>query len=97
MASESNERRIPSEKNEMLLKLFFSRHQNNDKTINHLEEQYRYKLLERYNTYEAIENMITSCFGRTKTIRNIRLLPWTMENPTTLAAIEWCDARVQKF
>lgn len=86
---------IPSDKNEILLKLFFSRHQSNDETISHLEH-YKQKLLERYNTYVAIESRITS-HSNEKPDAQYWLFTLDYGKRTTLAAMEWCEATSQKL
>ncbi|ASN03845.1 PadR family transcriptional regulator [Virgibacillus necropolis] len=86
---------LPSVKNEMLLKLFFSRHQSNAETISRVK-QYRNKLLERYNTYEAIESMITST-SREKPDAGYWLITLDYGKRTTQAAMEWCDVTIEKL
>ncbi|WP_408009940.1 PadR family transcriptional regulator [Pseudalkalibacillus sp. A8] len=50
---------LPIEKNELLLKLFFSRNQDINTSIQHLDT-YQEKLITRYNTYEGIKEMINT-------------------------------------
>ena len=80
---------LPVEKNELLLKLFFSRNQDVQDTLNHLEA-YREKLTNRHNTYLGIQEMIN-----TQLIEQADAPLWlgTLDYGirTTLAAIEWCD------
>lgn len=86
---------IAAEKNEVLLKLFFSRHQSNEATIVQLE-QYKEKLHERYHTYNAIEKMITS-----NLYNNADAAFWlfTLDygKRTTAAAMEWCADTIQQI
>ncbi|MEC5425114.1 PadR family transcriptional regulator [Virgibacillus sp. C22-A2] len=86
---------IPVEKNELLLKLFFSSHQSNASTIQHLEH-YRDKLSESYNTYKEIEKMITS-YPSNENDAQFWIFTLDYGIRTTLAAIEWCDATIQEI
>ncbi|WP_404450657.1 PadR family transcriptional regulator [Virgibacillus necropolis] len=86
---------IPTEKNEVLLKLFFSRHQSNDETISHLEH-FKQKLHERYSTYEAIENRITS-HSYDSPDAQYWLFTLDYGKRTTISAIEWCVITVEKI
>ena len=49
---------IPAERNEILLKLFFGRHQKHDNIQVYLKDYYL-KLKKQYETYEQIEQMIS--------------------------------------
>lgn len=51
---------LPIEKNELLLKLFFSSHQDQTSTLHHLDTYYE-KLISRHKTYQEIKEMITTC------------------------------------
>ncbi|WP_342615500.1 PadR family transcriptional regulator [Peribacillus frigoritolerans] len=51
---------LPTEKNELLLKLFFSRHQDLPTTLHHLDTYYE-KLISRHRTYQGVKEMITTC------------------------------------
>ncbi|WLD92834.1 PadR family transcriptional regulator [Alkalihalobacillus sp. AL-G] len=86
---------IPTEKNELLLKLFFSRHQNKDITINHID-QYLEKLQERYNTYDSIEQMIIENL-LDKADAQFWLMTLDYGKRTTQAAIEWCKDTTKKL
>lgn len=86
---------IATEKNEVLLKLFFSRHQSNEATIVQLE-QYKEKLYERYDTYDAIEEMITSHMYN-KADARFWLFTLDYGKRTTAAAIEWCVDTIQQI
>ncbi|GGD25440.1 PadR family transcriptional regulator [Pontibacillus salipaludis] len=79
---------LPVEKNELLLKLFFSRQQDKHITIKQIEI-YHENLLERYNTYEGIKEMILteSCDHKDAPFWIITL---DYGLSTTHAAIEWC-------
>ncbi|MGP4107956.1 PadR family transcriptional regulator [Virgibacillus sp. L01] len=86
---------VPVEKNDVLLKVFFSRHQPHDKTIAHLKT-YRQKLQERYQTYEAIAEMITS------SLHNEEDAPYWLftlnyGRRMTAAAIDWCSDTVREI
>lgn len=84
---------IPAEKNALLLKLFFSRHQANQTTISHLED-YKQKLMERYTTYAAIEQMIASHLDD-KTDSPYWLFTLDYGKRMTNTAIEWCDETIR--
>ncbi|RNF40411.1 PadR family transcriptional regulator [Planococcus salinus] len=80
---------LPVEKNELLLKLFFSRHQNPETARRHLDD-YLARLLTRHNTYEAIKNMIsTQLFDEQDAPFWIITLDYGLR--TTQAAIDWCE------
>jgi PadR family transcriptional regulator, regulatory protein AphA len=79
---------LPVEKNELLLKLFFSRHQDLDTTQRHLET-YLEKLAERYNTYEAIQKVIsTQLVDEEDSPFWLITLDYGLR--TTQAAMDWC-------
>lgn len=80
---------IPTEKNELLLKLFFGRHQQADVTITRLDE-YSAKLQERFNTYESIEHMIIETLME-QADAQFWLMTLDYGKRTTQAAIEWCE------
>lgn len=79
---------LPTEKNDLLLKLFFSRHQEKSTTIAQLET-YHQKLIERSNTYKGIKEMILteSCEHQDAPFWIITLDYGLI---TTDAAIDWC-------
>ncbi|WP_165997909.1 PadR family transcriptional regulator [Bacillus sp. Cs-700] len=77
------------EKNELLLKLFFSHHQNNETTLKQLNH-YKLKLLERLNTYQAIDEMIRETYGDQEDAK-FWLLTLDYGIRTTQAASEWAD------
>ncbi|WP_164670461.1 PadR family transcriptional regulator [Virgibacillus doumboii] len=79
---------VPVEKNDVLLKVFFSRHQTHDKTIAQLET-YKQKLQERYQTYEAIEEMIQTNLHDEKDAP-YWLFTLNYGKRVTAAAMEWC-------
>jgi PadR family transcriptional regulator, regulatory protein AphA len=86
---------IPVAKNEVLLKLFFSRHQEASKTIQFLQH-YQGILQKRYRTYEEIETMI-----RTHSLDNADAEYWlfTLDygKRVTNAEIEWCEDTIIKL
>lgn len=77
------------EKNELLLKLFFSRNQEAQKTIDHLTA-YRAKLVERLNTYLGIQGMIQTQLAD-QADAPFWLITLDYGLRTTQAAIDWCD------
>lgn len=86
---------IATEKNEVLLKLFFSRHQSNEATIIQLE-QYQQKLHEHYQTYDAIEKIITTELFN-KEDAQYWLFTLDYGKRTTAAAMEWCADTIQQI
>ncbi len=79
---------LPIEKNDLLLKLFFSRHQDTYNTID-LLDTYHSKLSERYNTYAGIKEMILSDLcDQGDTPFWIITLDYGL--CTTEAAMDWC-------
>lgn len=86
---------IPTEKNEILLKLFFSRHQTNDVTIRHLTK-YKENLQERYNTYDNIEQMIRLHSNKHEDAK-YWLFTLDYGKRVTESAIEWCNATINEL
>ncbi|MFK3960503.1 PadR family transcriptional regulator [Guptibacillus hwajinpoensis] len=85
---------VALEKNELLLKLFFSHHQS-DETIEKQLESYLSKLLDRFKTYEAIEGMIVQTYGDQEDAK-FWLMTLDYGKRTTKAAIEWAkDAKIK--
>lgn len=80
---------LPVEKNELLLKLFFSRNQDVQDTIDHLEA-YREKLIDRRNTYLGIQEMIHTQLNQ-QPDAPFWLITLDYGLRTTQAAIDWCD------
>ena len=77
------------EKNELLLKLFFSHHQSKESTFKQINH-YLSKLHERFHTYEAIEQMINHTYGE-KEDAKFWLITLDYGKRTTRAAIEWAE------
>ncbi|CAH0344751.1 PadR family transcriptional regulator [Bacillus sp. CECT 9360] len=86
---------IPTEKNELLLKLFFSRHQSIDITINHINTYYE-KLRLRFNTYEDITKMISENLSE-KADAQFWLITLDYGKRMTQSAIEWCEDAMKKL
>ncbi|MBO0992696.1 PadR family transcriptional regulator [Bacillus sp. SD088] len=86
---------IPVERNEVLLKLFFGRHQSKENTLLQLED-YQQKLVERYQLYQNIEKMITSTPHNTEDV-TYWLFTLDYGKRVTNAAIDWCDATKEHF
>ncbi|MFD1038804.1 PadR family transcriptional regulator [Virgibacillus byunsanensis] len=86
---------IPTEKNELLLKLFFSRHQHADITINQIDH-YLNQLTERYHTYLSIEQLITENL-LDQADSPFWLITLDYGKRTTKAAIEWCEDTQEKL
>ncbi|MCM3781847.1 PadR family transcriptional regulator [Neobacillus mesonae] len=81
-------RQLPTERNELLLKLFFSRNQDLDTTLNQLDVYYE-KLRERHRTYEGIKEMISTCLADQQ---DAPYWMFTIDYglSTSQAAIDWC-------
>lgn len=85
---------IPVERKEILLKLFFSRHQSKEKTLFHLEE-YKRKLEARFAAYAGIEQSIRT---NSSDKEDSRYWLFTLDygKRVTRAAIEWCTATIEE-
>ncbi|WP_088005499.1 PadR family transcriptional regulator [Indiicoccus explosivorum] len=81
---------LPVEKNEVLLKLFFGRHQDTVTTLHQLDA-YKEKLIQRRETYENIRRMIETQ-SHDKKDAPFWLLTLDYGLRTTQAAIDWCTA-----
>ncbi|MDN7246260.1 PadR family transcriptional regulator [Planococcus shenhongbingii] len=86
---------IPVERNELLLKLFFGRHQSNEKTVHQLGE-YKRKLETRYATYTGIEQAITNDLGK-EADASYWLFTLDYGKRVTKAAIEWCTFTLEEI
>lgn len=86
---------IPTEKNELLLKLFFGTKQTNSVILNQLA-QYLKRLKERYTTYLSIEQMITESL-LDQSGATFWLITLDYGKRTTQAAIDWCEATMEKL
>ncbi|WP_081987009.1 PadR family transcriptional regulator [Planococcus sp. CAU13] len=86
---------IPVERNELLLKLFFGRHQSNEKTLFQVEE-YKRKLETRYATYTAIEEGITK---HKEKGADTKYWLFTLDygKRVTEAGIEWCNSTLEQL
>lgn len=85
---------IPVERNEVLLKLFFGRHQSKESTLRQVED-YKKKLTERYETYQKIEEMITTKKNNTEDA-TYWLLTLDYGKRVTEAALEWCEVTITR-
>ena len=86
---------IPTEKNELLLKLFFSRHQETDSAVKQIRF-FKEKLKDRFNTYMEIENMIRTDQEDAEDVV-FWLLTLDYGQRTTKAILEWCDESIKKL
>ncbi|MCA0971695.1 PadR family transcriptional regulator [Halobacillus litoralis] len=86
---------IPKEKNEWLLKLFFSRHQDRSNTLE-LLKNYHQNLQSVYTNYQAIEEMIRS---NHQDDEDAMYWLFTLDygKRTTYAAIEWSEDTIRAF
>ncbi|WP_078382461.1 PadR family transcriptional regulator [Sutcliffiella halmapala] len=86
---------LPIEKNELLLKLFFCRHQDHTQTVE-LLDTYLEKLTERFETYTVIKEHIHS-----HKIKHADARFWIMTLDyglyTTKAAMDWCNDTKEKI
>lgn len=86
---------LETTKNELLLKLFFSRHQDREVTIAHVKH-YQQKLEDRYNTYHTIKNNLsTHHMNKADAMYWIITLDYGLS--TTKAAIDWCKETKRKL
>ncbi|KIL51081.1 PadR family transcriptional regulator [Jeotgalibacillus campisalis] len=82
-------RELTTERNEVLLKIFFSRHQEIDNSIELLDHHYS-MLLNRYNILVSIEkNVSTQSNNDEDSVYWIMTLDYGLK--TTKAAMEWCE------
>ncbi|API92157.1 MULTISPECIES: PadR family transcriptional regulator [Virgibacillus] len=86
---------ITDERNEVLLKLFFSRHQPADQTQS-LLLHYKEELQKKIDTYKAIEEMIMN-WNPQSPDATYWLYTLDYGRRTTRAAIEWCEATIEKI
>lgn len=86
---------IAAEKNEFLLKIFFSKQQDRLSTAEKVRE-YQQKLKERYDAYRAIEQSIISCKDNS---RDSEYWLFTLDygKRSTRAGIEWCEATISRL
>ncbi|WP_026690055.1 PadR family transcriptional regulator [Alteribacter aurantiacus] len=82
-------------KNELLLKLFFSRHQAPSIILAHLH-QHQVILNERIATYESIENMIKTTHGCSTDAR-FWIITLDYGKRTARAELEWCEDTIKQF
>ncbi|SHM77516.1 PadR family transcriptional regulator [Gracilibacillus kekensis] len=84
---------IPVERNEVLLKLFFGKHQSTEQNRMQLED-YKRKLEERLQTYHAIAHSIQTHHENDP---NAQYWLFTLDygKRTTVAAIDWCEATIK--
>ncbi|WP_096435178.1 PadR family transcriptional regulator [Alteribacter populi] len=88
-------RNFNSEKNELLLKLFFSRHQDRQTTIDHLKT-YKTMLIERLQTYHSIEQGIYS-LDKKEEDAEYWFITLDYGKRSAQACIDWCDATLEKL
>ncbi|WP_188455516.1 PadR family transcriptional regulator [Virgibacillus oceani] len=86
---------IPVERNEVLLKLFFSRHQSKSNTLMQLAD-YKQKLMKRYQTYSGIEQAITT-HDHDKEDAMYWLFTLDYGKRITKAAIGWCESTIKQI
>lgn len=86
---------IPVAKNEVLLKLFFSRHQPKETTIEYLVH-YQEILQERLHTYEGIEELI-QIHSIEKADAQYWLFTLDYGKQITAAEIMWCKDTINKL
>lgn len=84
---------LPIQRNELLLKLFFARHEPVSETIEKIGHHEKL-LRERLETYEAIETMIRSSDVESPDAR-YWLLTLDYGKRQTVALIEWCGCAIR--
>lgn len=88
-------KQLPIERNEVLLKLFFGRHQTKEQSALLLED-YKQKLENLYRTYEGIEEGITY-YNNNHNDAKYWLFTLDYGKRVTEAAIAWCDATIKEL
>ncbi|MFA1819729.1 PadR family transcriptional regulator [Virgibacillus oceani] len=88
-------KQVPSERNEVLLKLFFGRHQTKEQSVALLQD-YKQKLEVQYETYKQIEEMI-SHHGCEEGDAPYWLFTLDYGKRVTKAAVEWCEETMGKI
>lgn len=83
---------LPVQRNELLLKLFFARHETTEQTISKITHHERL-LRERLETYKAIETMIQASDSHSPDAV-YWLLTLDYGKRQTNALMEWCEAAV---
>lgn len=86
---------IPAERNEILLKLFFGRHQKHDNIQVYLKD-YHLKLKKQYETYEQIEQMISK---KNQYEEDLQYWLFTLDygKRVTKAAMDWCKETLKQL
>ena len=88
-------KQLPTERNEILLKLFFGRHQAKENKAA-LLQNYMQDLKVRYQTYLSIEESISHHIDPGED-SVYWLLTLDFGKRTTKAAIDWCESALEKF
>ncbi|GIO24100.1 PadR family transcriptional regulator [Oceanobacillus sp. J11TS1] len=88
-------KQLPVERNEVLLKLFFGRHQTKKQSILLLED-YKQKLEKLYQAYEAIEEGI-ACHSNNHSDAKYWMFTLDYGKRVTEAAIAWCEATIKEL
>lgn len=88
-------KQLPVERNEVLLKLFFGRHQTKEQSL-YLLEDYKQKLKNLYQTYEGIEEGIAR-HNHHQHDAKYWLFTLDYGKRVTEAAIAWCDATIKEL
>lgn len=86
---------LPAERNEVLLKLFFGRHQSKETAFTHLQN-FQHQLESRYQTYQSIEQMIATD-GDDQEDAMYWLFTLDYGKRITKAALEWCEATIKRL
>ncbi|MFD1416063.1 PadR family transcriptional regulator [Oceanobacillus jeddahense] len=88
-------KQLPIERNEVLLKLFFGRHQTEEQSL-FLLEDYKQKLENLYQTYEGIEEGIAR-YNNNHSDAKYWLFTLDYGKRVTGAAIAWCDETIKEL
>ncbi|MDI3235806.1 PadR family transcriptional regulator [Exiguobacterium antarcticum] len=83
---------LPVQRNELLLKLYFARHESKDTTIQKIN-QHAALLRERLDMYQMIEQSIRSYPGTDEAVYWLLTLDYGKRK--TQALLEWCAASIQ--
>ncbi|WP_042460033.1 PadR family transcriptional regulator [Neobacillus dielmonensis] len=86
---------IPTERNEILLKLFFGRYQSKESKVLLLED-YKRKLQDRFQTYLSIEQVITH-YQQNHEDARYWLFTLDYGKRVTVAAIDWCTFTLEQL
>lgn len=88
-------KQVPAERHEVLLKLFFGRHQTRENSVLLLKD-YKQKLEEQHQIYQGIEQFISNHNGERGDAK-YWLFTLDYGKRVTKAAIEWCETTMKQL